>query len=143
MFVSFDLRSTGSFHHAYWLIGLLNVLICVPVLGLPSPQPTSDPKPGGEAEAKQSVLDPWAWRRMLTGVESQQAVGGDWRMWFHWYACFFWYAAFDKFYIMSFVCCFPKNCIPGINFYNFFLYTYIKIIVYISNFNIINFCYIN
>ena len=95
VFVSFDLRSTGSFHHAYWLIGLLNILICVPVLGLPSPQPTSDPKPGGEAEAKQSVLDPSAWRHMLTGVESQQAVGGDWRMWFHWYACFFWYAAFE------------------------------------------------
>ena len=41
----------------------------------------------------ESILEPSAWRRMLTGTESQSAIGGDWRMWFFWYSCFFWCAS--------------------------------------------------
>eukprot|EP01044_Picomonas_judraskeda_P019271 COSAG03_NODE_4027_length_1714_cov_1.825387_1_plen_445_part_00 len=115
--VSLDLDYTGSFHHSYFIIGMFNIMICIPVLLLPSPQPRVDATAtNGEqqhavveqpADQQQTMYHvalsaptkapkaPSAWRRMFTGAESQASAGGDWRLWLCWYSCFFWYAAFE------------------------------------------------
>jgi hypothetical protein len=102
--VSWDLAEHGNFHYAYVLIGVSNILICVPTLLYDSPRPneTETTDRGLEEEAAEGTTsnaveistakglaascDKAHLRKAATGLESQSAPGGQWQLWFFWYA---------------------------------------------------------
>ena len=93
--VSWDLANHESFHYAYVIIGISNIVVCIPTLLYDSPRPTNVEGSVGNADGVEAptLSDKKRFRVAMTGAETQDQPGGQWQMWFLWYSFFFWYAS--------------------------------------------------